>query len=133
MSSDGLQLNALAASAASCFTGTPAEFQEVTIDDDGHPVVEYRHTSLDGDTLESVVSGLAGRLAATLATLDLEVDRIGVVGYSPVDPDKEALKYHIRREWATDAVTRGDEAAAAELLEKIGEHAEDFVEVGEGS
>ena len=121
----------LAASAASCFTGTPAEFQQVTTDDDGRLVVEYRHTKLDADALGSVVSTIAGRLTAAVGRANASVDRVRVVGYSPVDPDEPALKYHIRQEWGAEAVDPNGMPPAT-ILQKIAEHAEDFVDVEGG-
>lgn len=124
------QARALGVAAASCFADSPAEYEGVKIDTDGRPVIEYRHTLLDDDALAEVASSVAGRLAGVVGRIDLAADRVEIIGYSPIDPDSPAVKYHLRPEWSVLAgpltTTTGDP-----LLERIAETGEQFVEIEE--
>jgi hypothetical protein len=56
-------------------------------------------------------------------------DRVDVVGYSSFDTDTVALEYHIRREWALDAVDP-DGRPPEELLAEIADHADEWLAGG---
>jgi len=106
----------------------PVEVQGVEPNSDGDPVLEYQHTTTDPTALESTISQVAGRLCAVITAMSPPVDRVEVVGYSPVDADDIALDYHIRSEWA-EAATEG-ERTGEEILETIADHADEFVDIG---
>lgn len=106
----------------------PIEVQGVEPNSGGDPILEYQHTTTDPAALESAISQVVARVCGVIVGMNPPVDRVEVVGYSPVEPDEVALDYHIRSEWA-EAAAEGEQTAE-EVLETVAEHAEEFVDIG---